>query len=71
MLPSNDEGAYKPTLSFDMARLAQKMTRPTILLLRRVFFFARTCLLSPCLAPNGGIHIQTHRQMGGIYEVRY
>jgi hypothetical protein len=46
------------------------MTRPTIRLLFGVFIAARTCLPSRCLATTGGIHIQTHRLMGGIYEVR-
>jgi hypothetical protein len=46
------------------------MARPTILLLLRVFVAAGTCLSSHSLATIGGIHIQTHRLMGGIYEVR-
>jgi hypothetical protein len=57
-------------------------TRPTILLLLRVFIAAGTCLLSRCLATKGGIHfteplpsndsrvIHRHTLMAGIYEVR-
>jgi hypothetical protein len=45
------------------------MTRPTILLSLRVFTAAGTCLPSRCL-PKAWIHIETHRLLGGIYEVR-
>jgi hypothetical protein len=45
------------------------MTLPIILLLLPVFVAAGTCLPSRCLATIGGIHIQTNRLMGGIYEV--
>jgi hypothetical protein len=59
-------------------------TRPTILLLLRVFLAMGTCfpnrclamkgggytLRSLCLATTGGIDIETHRLMGFIYEVR-
>jgi hypothetical protein len=57
------------------------MMRPAILLLR-VFVSAGTFLRRRCLATKGGmqfyrticvtaigIHLQTHRLMGGIYEV--
>jgi hypothetical protein len=46
------------------------MTRPKILLWMRVFVASETCLPSRCLATIGGIHIQTHRLLGRIYEVR-
>jgi hypothetical protein len=42
--------------------------RPTIFHLR-VFVAAVICLLSRYLATIGGIHIQTHRLVGGIYDV--
>jgi hypothetical protein len=45
-------------------------TRPTILLLFLVLFASGTCLPSLCLATIVGMDIQTHRLMGGIYEVR-
>jgi hypothetical protein len=45
------------------------MARPTIFILLRVLFTAGTCLPSSCLATIWGIHIQTHRQTGWIYEV--
>jgi hypothetical protein len=35
-----------------------------------VFVAAVKCLPSRCLATLDGIHIETHRLMGGIYEVR-
>jgi hypothetical protein len=38
-------------------------TRPTIILLLRVFVAAQTCLPSFCLTTIGEIHIQTHRHM--------
>jgi hypothetical protein len=34
-----------------------------------VFLAAVTFLPSRCIATIGGVHIQTHRLMGGIYEV--
>jgi hypothetical protein len=43
LVPSND-------------REIHRHTRPTILLLLRVFFAAVTCLPSRCLATKGGIH---------------
>jgi hypothetical protein len=47
------------------------MTRPTILLLLRLFIAAGTFFTEPfsslCLATTGRIHIQTHTLMGGIY----
>jgi hypothetical protein len=45
------------------------MKRPTILLLLHALVAAGTCLPSRCLAPKGGIILQTHRLMGNIYEV--
>jgi hypothetical protein len=51
-------------------RAAWKTTRQTIHLLLRVFVAAVTFIPSHCLAPIGGIHIQTHRPTGRIYEVR-
>jgi hypothetical protein len=58
------------------------MTHRIILILYIVFISARTCLLSRSLASKGGIqfreplpsndrglHTQTDRLMGGIYEV--
>jgi hypothetical protein len=44
-------------------------TRSTINIWLSVFPAARTCLRSRCLAMKGGIHIQTQRLMGGIYEL--
>jgi hypothetical protein len=44
--------------------------RPTILLFLRVFVAAVPFLPSRCLVTIGGLHIQTHRMMGRIYEVR-
>jgi hypothetical protein len=41
----------------DKTRTSWKTTRPTILLLLRVFVAAETCLPSRCLAPKGGIHL--------------
>jgi hypothetical protein len=35
-----------------------------------VFVAGGTCLSSLCVAKMGGIHIQTHRLVVGIYEVR-
>jgi hypothetical protein len=55
VLPRNDRG--------------YRETRPTTLLFLRVFLTAGTCLPRRCLATIGEIHIQTHRLMGGIYEV--
>jgi hypothetical protein len=46
------------------------MTHPTIRLLLRVFFAAGTRLPSRCLATKWKIHIQTHRLMWRVYEVR-
>jgi hypothetical protein len=58
-------------------------TYPTIFLLLCVFVTVGTCLASHCLAVKGGIHftelcltiegihIQTHRLMVGIYEIRH
>jgi hypothetical protein len=60
-LLSNDRGIRRQT---------HRHTRPTILLLLRVFIDEGTCFPSRCLAMKVGIHIQTHRLIGGIYEVR-
>jgi hypothetical protein len=38
--------------------------------LQQLFVSAGTSLPSRCLETVGGVHIQTHRRMGGIYEVR-
>jgi hypothetical protein len=66
-------------LSFEKTRTAQKMTRPTVILLR-VFAPMGMCLPSHCLATKERIHFTvplqrlegyTHRLMGGIYEVRH
>jgi hypothetical protein len=54
----------------DSDRGIQRHTRPTIRLLLRVFVAVGMCLPNRCLAAIGGIHIQTRRLMGGIYEVR-
>jgi hypothetical protein len=51
-------------------RETHRPTRPTILLLLRVFVAAGTCLPSRRLAVKEGIHIQTHTLTEGIYEVR-
>jgi hypothetical protein len=44
-LPNNDWGIHRQThrLSFDKTQTAQKMTRPKIILLLRVFVAAETC----------------------------
>jgi hypothetical protein len=48
----------RPTDSpFIKTRTAEKMTRPTILILLRVFVAAGKCLSSRYLLPNGGIHL--------------
>jgi hypothetical protein len=44
-------------LSFDRAQTAQKMKRPTVLLLLRVLVALGTCLPSRCLVPKIGIHL--------------
>jgi hypothetical protein len=62
-------GRSSGQISFDTTYIARKTTRPTIILLLRVFVAAGTCLPSCCLARIGWVHIQTHRPMGGIYEV--
>jgi hypothetical protein len=53
-----------------MTRTAQKTKRSTILLVLHVFVATGTCLSSSCLITTGRIQIQTHKLMGGIYEVR-
>jgi hypothetical protein len=63
-------GRTNRLLSFDTTQTANKTTRPRINLLLRVFVAAGTRFQSRCLATIGGIQIQTHRLMGGIYEVR-
>jgi hypothetical protein len=60
LLPSNDRGIHRQT---------HRHSRPTILLLFRVFVAAGTCLPSRCLAAIEGMDTQTHRLMRGIYEV--
>jgi hypothetical protein len=58
LLPSNDGGIH---------RQAHRHTRPTMLLLLRVFVAAETCLPSRYLAMKGvRIHTHTHRLVGGI-----
>jgi hypothetical protein len=42
--------------SFDTTRYVEKTTRPTILLLVRLFLAKGTCLPSRCLATKGRIH---------------
>jgi hypothetical protein len=37
---------------------------------QQLFVAMGTCLPSRCPATTGGIHIKTHRLMGGIYKVR-
>jgi hypothetical protein len=74
LLPSNNKGIHRKT---------HTLTRPTIILLLRVFAAAGTCLPSCCLAMKreetllslflatiGGIHVHTHRPIGEIYEGR-
>jgi hypothetical protein len=56
--------------SFERARTAKETTRPTFILLLRVFIAAGTCFPSRCLATIVGIHMQTHTLMGDIYEIR-
>jgi hypothetical protein len=51
-----------------MSRTAQKMTRPTIPQLLRVFVAVVTFLTGPI--PIKDMGIQTHRLRRGIYEVR-
>jgi hypothetical protein len=63
-------GRTNRLLSFDTTRTAQKRMRPTIFLLLSVFVAAGTCLPRRCLSILWGLHMQTHRLMGGIYEVR-
>jgi hypothetical protein len=72
LLPTNDRGIHRQIhrLLFGKTRTAQKLTRPTALPFLRVFLAAGTCLPSSYLAIKGGIYIQTHSLMGGIYEVR-
>jgi hypothetical protein len=45
------------------------MLRPTIILLLRVFF-RESAFVGQNLATTGGIHIQTHKQVGETYEAR-
>jgi hypothetical protein len=49
------------------------MTRQTIFLLLYVVVFVTTVTFITKMLPSNdkGIHIQTHRLMGGIYEVRF
>jgi hypothetical protein len=79
-LPNNGSGIHRP--SFDKTRSALKTMRPTILLLIRLVAAAGTRSPSRCLAPKGRIHLteplschnrihaDTHRLMGGVYEIR-
>jgi hypothetical protein len=55
--------------SFHTIQIAYKATRPTVILLLRVFDAARTRLPSRCLATIGE-YIQTHRLIGGKYAVK-
>jgi hypothetical protein len=62
-------GRTNPLLSLIQHGPHRKTTRPTILLLLCVLVAAGTFLQIRYLAEKG-IHMQTHRLMGGIYEVR-
>jgi hypothetical protein len=48
----------------------QKLNSCNFSLVAYVSFTAGTCLLSRCLAKIGGIQIEAHRLIGGIYEMR-
>jgi hypothetical protein len=52
----------------DMTQTTQKMTHPAIIPFLHVFVEAGMCSLSCCEAMVGGLHIHTHRFMGGIYK---
>jgi hypothetical protein len=57
-------GRINRPLSFDTTQTAQKMTPPTIIRCHGNVF-------TESLAGNDRrLHIQTHRLMGGVYEVR-
>jgi hypothetical protein len=62
LIPSNDMGIH---------RQIHRDTRNNSSIVACVFVAAGTSLPSRCLATKGGIHIRTHRPMGGIYEVRH
>jgi hypothetical protein len=66
---SRRSGKNRLSTSFWNDTTAQKTRSPTILLLLHVCLAAGTCLPSLCLAMKWGIHIQTHRLTGGIYEI--
>jgi hypothetical protein len=71
LLPSNDRGIHRQThrLSLDKTWTAQKMMRLTILLLLCVFVVVGMCFPCRWLTLKGGIHIQTHKLMGELYDI--
>jgi hypothetical protein len=60
--------AYFPLIRHGPHR--KQRVHPAVLLLLHVFIAAGKSLSSRCLATIGGIQIQAHTLMGGIYEVR-